>query len=67
MAGDVQSLAMRKAAHLLGGNAALAKYLDADVKDVEKWSAGEAEVPRRMLLQAVDAILDHLPPSGSQF
>jgi hypothetical protein len=58
---------LHKAAELAGGQAKLCRILKVPAAELQKWLADRAVPPRGVFLQAVDFILQELPPvAGSE-
>jgi hypothetical protein len=55
---------LTRAASIAGGHRALAERLGVRLKELEKWIAGKASVPRDAFLRAVELILDDLAIEG---
>jgi hypothetical protein len=62
-ASSIYSRALQRAAELLGGRDKLAKYLDADSADVQKWISGAVRPPQGIFLRVVDFIIDETSPA----
>lgn len=63
---SIYSRALQRAAELLGGRDRLAKYLEADPSDVQKWISGEARPPQAIFLRVVDFIIDETSPAQGE-
>jgi len=61
---SVYSRALLKAAELLGGRAELAKVLQVQAPELDKWIADQAKPPREIFLRIVDIILDETSTGG---
>ncbi|HUQ26357.1 MAG TPA: hypothetical protein VM140_11860 [Burkholderiales bacterium] len=62
---EIQALSPRilgKAAHKLGGFAALAKYLGVGDATLGEWITGQSVPPAEIILKAVDVLIDE--PAG---
>ena len=55
---DVPMMALRRAVELCGGIDALGDDLNVQAKSLERWLAGEEEVPLPVFTQAVGLLLD---------
>lgn len=55
---------LKRAADIVGGHRALAERLGVRLKDLERWIAGKAPVPREAFLGAVELIIDDLGPEA---
>lgn len=64
MAASVQIRALQKAIELAGGRRALAERLGVGSKDLEKWLAGKADIPRDVFMRVVELIIDELAPDA---
>ena len=62
-ASSIYSRALQRAAELLGGRDKLAKYLDLDPSDVQKWISGAVRPPQAIFLRVVDFIIDETSPA----
>lgn len=62
MASSVYSRTLQKAAGLAGGHPKLCRVLKVPAADLQKWIDDKAVPPRGVFLQAVDYILQELPP-----
>jgi hypothetical protein len=59
---SVYSRTLQKAAQLAGGHAQLCRILKVPAAELQKWLDGRAVPPRSIFLQAVDFLLQELPP-----
>jgi len=59
MAHTVQSLALARAAAILGGTVALHDYLRVPSRDLTRWMSGEEQPPVLVFLRVVDLLDDH--------
>ena len=67
MPSSVYSRTLQKAAQLAGGSAKLCRVLKVPAADLQKWIDDRAAPPRAIFLQAVDYVLNELPPvAGSE-
>jgi len=64
MAASVQIRALQKAIELAGGRRALAERLGVGSKELEKWLAGKADIPRDAFMRVVELIIDELAPDA---
>jgi hypothetical protein len=65
---DVPMMALRRAVELCGGIDALGDNLNVPAKSLERWLAGDEEVPVQVFTQAVGLLLDAManrPPRRS--
>jgi hypothetical protein len=65
---DVPMMALRRAVELCGGIDALGDNLNVQAKSLERWLAGDEEVPVQVFTQAVGLLLDAMansPPRRS--
>ena len=64
MAATVYSRALQKATELAGGRDKLAKILQVQRAELDKWIADQGKPPREIFLRIVDLILEESTPSG---
>jgi hypothetical protein len=62
---SVYSRAVRKAAEMVGGRGELARILQVQQADVEKWILGDRKPPREVFLRVVDLLIEDSPGSDS--
>jgi hypothetical protein len=55
-----------RALEITGGCQQLARKLDAGEAQLNRWIAGQAEVPEHVFLKAVDIVLAETPHRGSK-
>ena len=56
---NVHAVTLRRAAEILGGEAALASTLGVSAKDLAGWLRGTSTPPTKVFLQAVDIVSAH--------
>ena len=57
---SVHARTLEKAAHLIGGERALARYLRVPMPELFVWMGGASPIPDGVFLRAVDLVLDDL-------
>lgn len=63
---SVQARALHRACVIVGGAAPLARNLEVDTADIERWLVGDEAVPERVFLQAVEIVLLHASNSAAR-
>lgn len=56
---SVYLAALVRAAEILGGRSALARYLDVAPQDLEAWLVGALPTPPDVFLRSIDVITEH--------